>query len=510
MLKNRRSYILLFSCGLLRNRVLEQFLSSNIAERNDLIESYLVGNRLFKFLSVVLPTHHQYFSSNPKLEELRYRSEKQFMDLLECMEELELMIDEMEYNRYILKDLTPSETKDNSGGGKSTTNEIPKEDWVVNGNFLHGFSESKRSDHSDNDTMIIAAKPEITTERNEEWPSKKQPQQNIALHSNQINDAHRKFQGGSVKLTVQTIEASYQKQKNSKPSINDSPNQHELLKQRVAAVVKASNNAALSTDSLRSIRCVSSRPSRSVSSSSKNAQRKSLDSLPDKNHVEFKAFSQNDSNSIDYQGLFQDTSFHPNRPEAQKTSNERQRHKQDTQALHDLQMSWDADFSQFNAFSEKIEDFAGLKTKNTNIDLLMQDPGPVGKMQSERTKSLPKIKKPPVSHPRSVWGHAQVHAARLSSSVEGNNPNTNEHMSAFSDCSSDIFYSLENAGLSTEPVKMKIEERLERGMNPQNIPPGGKNMSLAFANFENSSVLEAKSQRKLRNQFRGCVKFLID
>jgi hypothetical protein len=430
------------------------------------------------------------------------------MDLLECMEELELMIDEMEYNRYILKDLTPSETKDNSGGGKSTMNEIPKEDWVVNGNFLHGFSERKQNFNGDNEAMIIAAKPEITTERNEEWPLEKQPQQNVALHSNQINGAHREFQGGSVKLTVQAIEASYQEQKKSKPSINDSPNQHELLKQRVAAVVKASNNAALSTDSLRSIRSVSSRPSRSGSSSSKKAQRKSLDSLADKSHVEFKAFSQNDSNSIDCQGLFQDTPFHPNRPEALNTSNERQWYKQDTQALHDLQMSWDADFSQFNAFSEKVqvEDFAGLKTKNINIDFLMQDT----KIQSERTKSLPKIKKPPVSHPRSVWGHAQVQAARLSSSVEGNNPNTNEHMSAFSDCSSDVFYSLENAGLATEPVKMKIEERLERGMNPRNVPSGGKNMSLALANFENSSVLEAKSQRKLRNQFRGCVKFLID
>jgi hypothetical protein len=509
-----------FSHGLLRNRVLEQFLSSNIAERNELIESYLVGNRLFKFFSVVLPTHHQYFSSDPKLEKLRNHSEKQLMDLLECMEELELMIDEMEYNRYILKDLTPSETKDNKGGGNSTTNEIPKEDWVVDENFLQGFSENKGIDHSDNETMIIAAKPKITTERNEEWPSEKQPQQNISLHSNQINGAHREFQGSSVKITVQAIEASYQKQKRSKPSINDSPNQHQLLKQRVAAVVTASNNAAISSNSLRSIRSISSRPSRSGSSSSKNTPKKCLDSFPDKSHIEFKAFSQNDSNYINYQGLFQDTPFHPNRPEAPKNSTERQRCKQDTQSLHespgDPLMSWDADFSQFNAFSEKIqvEDFAGLKTKNTNIDLLMQDPGPRGKIQSERTKSLPKIKKPPVSYPRSVWGHAQVHAARLSSSFEGYNPDTNEYITevspAFSDCSSDIFYSLEDPGPSTEPVKMKIEERLERGINPRNNPSGGKNMSFAMANYENSSILEAKSQRNLRNQFRGCVRFLID
>ena len=67
-----------------------------------MVESYLIGNRLFKFLSIVLPTHNDYFSPDEKLSSLRMKSQNQLIELLEYMEELEVMIDEMEYNHHMM------------------------------------------------------------------------------------------------------------------------------------------------------------------------------------------------------------------------------------------------------------------------------------------------------------------------------------------------------------------------------------------------------------------------
>lgn len=484
----------------MRNRVLEQFLSSNITERNELIESYLVGNRLFKFLSVVLPTHHQYFSSDPRLEELRNGSESQLMELLDCMEELELMIDEMEYNRYILKDLTPSEANDKKGLGYMTTNGMLQNDWVADEN------SRKRLDIRENNRTILAGETKISKQLNQERPSEKQQQkqqhQNATLHVDQCDDSHGKFQGGNVKKVAQMVKASNQAQKNLK-----SPNQHQILKERVAAVLKASSNEELSTNFRRSIRSSSSRPIRS-SSLSATSEKKHSDSFPDMTHMEFQDSS---SKSFDNQGFFGGTGFQPNSPESRKNSTEQHRRQKARQPLHDSpgdpQMSWDADFSQFNVFSsDKIQsgDSMAIKPKNTNIDLLLQDPCHIGKKQSASPKPFPRIKGPPASYPRSVWSQAQVHAAR-SPSFERRKLNSNElnaeALSAFSDCSSDIFYSLEDPQSEPEPVKTKIEERLEHAMMSRGHPSGDKNVPL---------VLEANSNRKLLNQFRGCVRFLLD
>ncbi|KAL3912970.1 MAG: hypothetical protein SGILL_006677, partial [Bacillariaceae sp.] len=84
------------------DRVLQQFLSSDISKRDGMVESYLIGNRLFKFLSVVLPTHNDYFAPDERLSSLRMKSQNQLIELLEYMEELEVMIDEMEYNHHMM------------------------------------------------------------------------------------------------------------------------------------------------------------------------------------------------------------------------------------------------------------------------------------------------------------------------------------------------------------------------------------------------------------------------
>jgi len=102
-------------------RVLEQFLNKFVADRDELNESYLVGTRLVKFLSTVLPTHTDYFATDPVLDEMRAQSQSQLVQLLQYLEQLALIIDECEENNYILNDLTESKAAIGSKGAGSTT-----------------------------------------------------------------------------------------------------------------------------------------------------------------------------------------------------------------------------------------------------------------------------------------------------------------------------------------------------------------------------------------------------
>lgn len=86
-------------------QVLDQFLKHSVDEKGELTESYLVGNRLVKFLATVLPTHIKYFAVDARLEKMRARSQAQLVQLLQYLEHLALIIDEDELNKYILNDL---------------------------------------------------------------------------------------------------------------------------------------------------------------------------------------------------------------------------------------------------------------------------------------------------------------------------------------------------------------------------------------------------------------------
>ena len=91
----------------------------------ELQEPYLIGNRLVKFLSMVLPTHPEYFEGSPSL---RLQSQEQLVRLLEYLEQLSQIIDELTYNKHTLRDLTPTEAylvKGLTGGsnGLSTWNQ---------------------------------------------------------------------------------------------------------------------------------------------------------------------------------------------------------------------------------------------------------------------------------------------------------------------------------------------------------------------------------------------------
>ncbi len=486
---SRTTYLILFCTLSTLNRVLEQFLSSNIGECNELIECYIVGNRLFKFLSVVLPTHPQYFSSDPKLEKLRNCSESQLMELLEYMEEIELMIDEMEYNRYILKDLTPSEAKDDGWGSNIETNEMPQERWVANGNFALGTRDIGNGTKNDNATIMF--KQGMLTSGKQESLSVKQ--QNRAYRFDHRNDKNEKNVGGNMNTLSQP---SKQKRSYSAPHTFNSHDQHEELKQRVAAVVKANSSAEESTKTrgVLSSTFVTEKVAQSGPFSFPKSGKNRFDSFPEMSFDEFQEFPQS---VFEQNSRFQETPFPARRDEATKPLHE---------SLRDSQMSWDADFSQFNVFSsQKIEgdDFLASR-RSSNIDLILQEPYTTGGgKQANRSKRLPKIREPPVPYPRSGWGHAQVHAARLSSSFEG--PENEQGIgvrSVFSDCSSDVFHSLEESRPKPEPVKTRIEERLERAS--RHVPSNDKNVSFELVQYERNS------HRKLLNQFRGCVRSLLD
>jgi hypothetical protein len=80
-------------------QVLEQFLHHPIDSREEILESYMVGNRLAKFLGGILPTHGQYFSKD--LELARKRSQDQLAMVLKYLDQIALIIDKQEHQDYI-------------------------------------------------------------------------------------------------------------------------------------------------------------------------------------------------------------------------------------------------------------------------------------------------------------------------------------------------------------------------------------------------------------------------
>jgi hypothetical protein len=83
------------------DKVQYQFLNHPVDTKDEFVEAYLVGTRLCKFLSRVLPTHKNYFSNNPHIMQLRGASQAQLAELLPYLDQLERVIDEDEHQLYI-------------------------------------------------------------------------------------------------------------------------------------------------------------------------------------------------------------------------------------------------------------------------------------------------------------------------------------------------------------------------------------------------------------------------
>lgn len=82
-----------------------------VDDRTKLTDAYLVGNRLVKFVSRVLPTHKDYFSNDKVLVELRCQSQSQLVQLLQYLEEVAFIIDEGEYEAFIQEKQDSGEEK---------------------------------------------------------------------------------------------------------------------------------------------------------------------------------------------------------------------------------------------------------------------------------------------------------------------------------------------------------------------------------------------------------------
>lgn len=404
------------------DRVLTNFLSSRIAERNELIESYLIGNRLFKFLSVVLPSHPQYFDKNSMLESLRYRSEAQLMELLEYMSELEMMIDEMEYNRYILNDL------------------IPEKDDTIMEIEISGSASSSHKGSSDSDGLVIRKKDTI---------HQALIQQKYQTR-HQTKDDEYEVSGGNVR----EIEASDEKKINN-ATTEKYQKHYKVLKERVAAVVTATN-------------------------SSSNTSNDSRRYLPSVSSSDTKSFSSHTSGN---RGIVVPVS----EPELQQPQQVIAKDSEYNSS------SWDADFSQFNNFSDAAQNSDNLGFNSFNHSW------PTKSVSPQVFKPLPKIKTPPVYHRRSVRIQSEYTAAQLP-------PPLRESKSS----SSSNFYSSEDPG--SFPVKTKIEERIEQAAAarvPRITSSNTTRGSFNFHSLDDYSLVKTQPDRNLLNHFKGCVKFLL-
>ena len=144
-------------------QVLEQFLSTSIrrgtTDAGELQEPYLVGNRLVKFLSMVLPTHPEYFEGSPAL---RLQSQEQLVRLLEYLEQLSRIIDELTYNKHTLRDLTPTEAylvKGLTGGSNSHTTWSQPEQHMGQENMEYVRDQKDRFSTCSSSSMLTPLTP---------------------------------------------------------------------------------------------------------------------------------------------------------------------------------------------------------------------------------------------------------------------------------------------------------------------------------------------------------------
>jgi len=82
------------------DRVLDQF-QTTCASSNKLEETYLMGNRLIKFLSNVLPTHRHYNNKDQSLKELRIKSQNDLAHVRNQIEDIALLLDKEIYQQIM-------------------------------------------------------------------------------------------------------------------------------------------------------------------------------------------------------------------------------------------------------------------------------------------------------------------------------------------------------------------------------------------------------------------------
>jgi hypothetical protein len=463
-----------------------------------MMERYLIGNRLFKFLSVVLPTHQDYFSPELKLAQLRVNSQNQLIELLEYMEELELMIDEMEYNSYILTDLTPPMTrktnkkKNKVNNTKNTTGSRSDETWTT---FQQNMSQSSLEEEEEEAETMEIIHPEY-----QQILGKKRESRNTSTSLD-----------GCTEESTHTTRQSNHSRKSLRTQYSDD------FAQRVAAVVVAHHdNDAFTTTSppptQRSMSYISDQ-----STYFQNQQQHS-NTKPSDNNKSISTITEMPP------PIYPTTSSLVIRKKKMKKGS---RDEACENTDHHSLESWGN--STIGDFSDPFTTFE-LHATVSHIDLLMGDEPDSTSLKApnrrhqNKTEGLPRIPArgkqsgivalPPPKlkhHPPAV--NPELHTGAVA------NPNTEDNVSTYagSDFSSGMVFSLEDqsgmTGISYQNLtplvefRSKIEQRLERAAEIRK-----QQMSMCdLSQCDNSSVVDFRpyGERRLKCQFRGCIRSIL-
>jgi hypothetical protein len=138
-------------------------------------------------LSVVLPTHKEYYSNDPAFLVLcRGRSQEQLIDLLQYMEELALIVDQIQYNSYILQDLKPAKKSNSGDWTESTANDTSLESMTSETGPHHHLEQRIAAvvAASETDASSTHAKPSL----HKSYPSKPQKFQDMSFEDDLFDD----------------------------------------------------------------------------------------------------------------------------------------------------------------------------------------------------------------------------------------------------------------------------------------------------------------------------------
>jgi hypothetical protein len=118
----------------------------------NVIEAYLVGNRLVKLLSSILPSHRDYFS--PEIVDRRNQSRELLIELLKFMEDLAWLIDEEQHTKFVKKSRSGDE--DNVA---SVSN-----DYHIDTEHVTPNHPSDRSESSSHDVPLTPSRSEVNVQ----------------------------------------------------------------------------------------------------------------------------------------------------------------------------------------------------------------------------------------------------------------------------------------------------------------------------------------------------------
>lgn len=80
---------------------MDEFLQHSIDTKADMIESYVLGNRLVRLLSTLLPRHRDYYSPDVEATRARAKSQEQLIKVLRYIDQLAILIDKEEHASFI-------------------------------------------------------------------------------------------------------------------------------------------------------------------------------------------------------------------------------------------------------------------------------------------------------------------------------------------------------------------------------------------------------------------------